>query len=327
MKVLVTGGAGFIGSHLVEALLAEGKEVIVLDNLSTGSLRNIEHLKKNSRFHFVLGSILDPEALAPLVAETELIYHLAAAVGVRFIVQNPVATLVTNVRGTENVLESAERLGKKKVILASTSEVYGKGAKFPFREDDDSVIGPTTVSRWGYACSKSLDEFLALAYYREKGLPVVILRLFNTVGARQTGHYGMVLPRFVEQALRGEQITVYGDGEQLRSFTYVQDVVGAMSKIARVKEAEGEVFNVGSNGEISINELAALVKKTLKSDSPIVHLSYEQAYGQGFEDLRRRLPDISKLRKYIDYRPNTSLAQIVQEIAEDMKQTAPRAKA
>ncbi len=316
MKVLITGGSGFVGSHLSELLLSKDNSVIVLDSLSTGSVSNIEHLQGDGRFKFVEGNILDVETLEPLIKDADVVYHLAAAVGVKYILDHPVETLTTNVKGTENVLQLAHRHGNKKTILASTSEVYGKGSRFPFSENDDSVLGPTTMSRWGYACSKAMDEFLGLAYHREMGLPVVIFRLFNTVGPRQTGHYGMVLPTFVKQAIGGNPITVYGDGEQLRCFTYVRDVVQAMVDILEVEEAAGEVFNVGSNREISINDLASLVKTTLVSDSSIEHIPYERVYAPGFEDMRRRLPDYSKLQSYINYEPNTDLTGIIREISD-----------
>jgi UDP-glucose 4-epimerase len=318
MKVLITGGSGFVGSHLAELLLSKGNSVVALDSLSTGSVRNIEHLQGDDRFQFVKGNILDVGTLEPLIKDADVVYHLAAAVGVKYILEHPVETLTTNVKGTENVLQLAHQHGNKKTILASTSEVYGKGSRFPFSEDDDSVLGPTTTSRWGYACSKAMDEFLGLAYHREMGLPVVIFRLFNTVGPRQTGHYGMVLPTFVQQAIAGDPITVYGDGEQLRCFTYVHDVVQAMVDILEVESVVGEVFNVGSNREISINDLASLVKETLTSDSRIDHIPYERVYSPGFEDMRRRLPDYSKLQSYINYHPNTDLAGIIREISDTL---------
>ena len=316
MKALITGGAGFIGSHLSEELLSRGQEVIVLDDLSTGSLSNVAQLQDVAGFIFHRGSILDFCELSKLMEQVDFIYHLAAAVGVQYILENPVAALEINARGTENVLRLAEQHGKKKVVLASSSEVYGKRTRVPFKEDDDPVLGPTSVSRWGYACAKAFDEFLALAYQREKGLPVVILRFFNTVGPRQTGRYGMVMPRFVSQALAGEPITVYGDGEQIRTFSYVKDVVKAMADIALVPSAEGQVFNVGSDGEISINGLAELIRCALNSSSEIIHIPLQEIYGSQFEETRRRLADISKIQGYIDYFPKTDLALIVNEIAD-----------
>lgn len=315
MKALITGGAGFIGSHLAEELLRRGQEVIAFDDLSTGNQSNIAHLLDRPGFSFQEANVLDSATLGLLIPEVDIVYHLAAAVGVKYILEHPVVTLETNVRGTENILRLAHQLGQKKVLLASTSEVYGKSTKLPFREEDDSVLGSTATARWGYACSKALDEFLALAYCREHGLPVVILRFFNTLGPRQVGRYGMVMPRFVSQALADEPITVYGDGEQRRSFTYVKDVVKAVADIAEVAAAEGQVFNVGNDQDISINDLAELVRQTLSSSSEIVHLPYSEVYGAGFEDTRLRLPDISKIQGIIDYHPHTDLAFIVREIA------------
>ena len=316
MKALVTGGAGFIGSHLCEELLSRGQEVIALDDLSTGRGSNLEGLRADPGFNFHVGSILDASQLSELIERADRIYHFAAAVGVKYILDHPISALETNARGTENVLGLAEEHGKKQVVLASSSEVYGKLAKVPFREDDDSLFGPTSISRWGYACSKALDEFLGLAYYRERRLPVVALRLFNTVGPKQQGHYGMVMPRFVSQALAGEPITIYGDGEQMRSFTYVKDVVKAVADIAEAPSAAGEVFNVGSDGEISINGLAQLVRRVLNSNSESIHIPFSEAYGTEFEEPRRRLPDISKLQRHIDYHPNTDLEDVVSRIAD-----------
>jgi UDP-glucose 4-epimerase len=324
MKALITGGAGFIGSHLAEELLGRGHQVFAFDNLSTGSLDNIAHLREKSGFNFYSGSILETSNLSPLVEQVDCIYHLAASVGVMHILEHPLEALETNVRGTENVLRLAAKQGKKKVILASSSEVYGKTAKIPFCEDDDIVLGPTSVSRWGYACGKAFDEFLGLAYHQQEGLPVVVLRFFNTIGPRQQGHYGMVSPRFVAQAQAGEPITVHGDGEQMRSFTYVKDVAKAVVDISQAPAAEGQVFNVGSSREITINGLAQLVRETLNSKSEIIHIPYSTAYGPGFEDPQRRLPDISKIQKYINYDPSTDLAFIIREIADAMKATVTR---
>lgn len=323
MKVLITGGAGFIGSHLAPAFLSLGHHVIALDNLSTGHLNNIRPLLPDPHFRLVEGDVLDKGILKPLIEEADLIYHLAAAVGVKFVVDHLIGTLETNVQGTENVLRLAYHCGGKQVVLASSSEVYGKSQKIPYKEDDDSVLGPTSIGRWGYACSKAMDEFLALAYHKEKGLPVVILRLFNTVGPRQTGRYGMVVPRFVSQALQGKPITVYGDGMQTRCFTFVSDVVKAMLDIVQVPAADGQAFNVGSDREITINQLAALVKETLTSTSPTVHVPYSEVYPSDFEDTYRRVPDISKIQKYIDYQPNTNLAQVIQEVAQYLQQKSP----
>ena len=316
MRVLVTGGAGFIGSHLCERLLRDGHEVYVLDDLSTGNLQNILHLMDEPRFRFVLGSILDEDKVDRLVAECKQIYHLAAVVGVKLVFEDPVRTIEVNVRGTENVLGAALRHGRK-VLIASTSEVYGKDVRNPdgrFREEDDITLGPSI--RWCYACSKALDEYLARSYYMRKGLPVVIVRLFNTVGPRQTGAYGMVIPRFVEQALTGKPITVYGDGEQVRSFCWVGDVVEAMVKLMEHPKAVGEVFNVGSDKPITINELARKVKEMTGSDSPIQHIPYEQAYGPGFEDIRFRVPDISKIRKLIGFEPTLGIDGILERVIE-----------
>lgn len=322
VKVLITGGAGFIGSHLTEELLARGQDILAIDDLSTGNLSNLASFDGSARFNFQQGSVLDIPHLAALIEEADIIYHLAAAVGVKYVLENPVATLVTNAQGTENVLRLADQQGqqgKKKVILASSSEVYGKTTKVPFQEDDECVLGPTSVSRWGYSCAKALDEFLALAYYRERGLPVVVLRLFNTVGPRQQGRYGMVMPRFVSQALAGEPITVYGNGEQMRSFTYVKDVVKAMAELASAPGAEGQVLNVGSDREITMNGLAELVRRVLDSDSEITHVPFTEVYGERFEEAHRRLPDISKIRKHINYQPTTDLGFIVNEIANSLR--------
>lgn len=315
MKVLVTGGAGFIGSHLAEYLLNQGHSVFVIDDLSTGSIENILHLKSNPRFHYTIDTVLNVPVTAELVDQCNVIYHLAAAVGVKLIVESPVRTIETNVRGTEVILELANKK-KKKVVIFSTSEVYGKGNNIPFSEDDDLVLGPTHKGRWSYACSKAIDEFLALAYWREKGLPVLVVRLFNTVGPRQTGQYGMVLPNFVRQALEGRPLTVYGDGTQSRCFTHVCDVVGALDKLVREKSAVGEVFNIGSDEEITILELAHRVKESVRSDSPIELIPYAEAYEVGFEDMPRRAPDLSKIQKTIGYQPSQTLANIIESVIE-----------
>jgi UDP-glucose 4-epimerase len=314
MKTLITGGAGFVGSHLAEALLARGDEVYVLDNLSTGSIENIEHLKGQARFHYTIESIMSEPVTAELVDRVEVVYHLAAAVGVRLIVESPVNTIETNVHGTEMILKLANKK-KKKVIVASTSEVYGKGEVVPFREDADLVMGPTSKGRWSYACSKAIDEFLALAYHKEKRLPVVVVRLFNTVGPRQTGRYGMVIPNLVKQALLGHPLTVYGDGTQSRCFTYISDVVGALIRLAEVKGAVGEVFNIGNDHEeITIMDLARRVKARTGTKSEIVLVPYDTAYEEGFEDMQRRVPDLSKIRALIDYEPRVQLDEILERV-------------
>ncbi|MDR7492522.1 MAG: GDP-mannose 4,6-dehydratase [Armatimonadota bacterium] len=314
MKALITGGAGFIGSHLAEALLARGNEVIVLDDLSTGSLQNILPLMRRPGFEFVLGSILDEEVVDRAVRGCDAVYHLGAAVGVRLVFEQPVRTIETNVRGTQHVLDACLRHGKK-ALVASTSEVYGKdvhNGEGRFREDDDITIGPSL--RWCYATSKALDEFLARSYWQEKGLPVVIARFFNTVGPRQSPAYGMVVPRFVEAALKEQPITVYGDGSQVRSFTWVGDAVEATVRLMETPQAEGEVFNVGSENVVSIRDLAGRVKEMTESTSPIIFLPYEQAYGPGFEDIRYRVPDIAKLRRYTGFAPRVGLDEILARV-------------
>jgi UDP-glucose 4-epimerase len=314
MKTLITGGAGFVGSHLAEALLARGDEVYVLDNLSTGSIENIEHLKGQARFHYAIESIMSEPVTAELVDRVEVVYHLAAAVGVRLIVESPVNTIETNVHGTEMILKLANKK-KKKVIVASTSEVYGKSEVVPFREDADLVMGPTSKGRWSYACSKAIDEFLALAYHKEKRLPVVVVRLFNTVGPRQTGRYGMVIPNLVKQALLGHPLTVYGDGTQSRCFTYISDVVGALIRLSEVKGAVGEVFNIGNDREeITIMDLARRIQACAGSKSEIVLVPYDTAYEEGFEDMQRRVPDLAKIRSLIGYEPRVQLDEILERV-------------
>lgn len=315
MAVLITGGAGFIGSHLAEALLESGEEVWVLDNLSTGSLRNIWHLIDNPRFHFVEGSILDESKLEEAMRSCRKVYHLAAAVGVKLVVQDPLGTLETNVRGTENVLRIALRFGCK-VLISSTSEVYGKDANNgkKFRETDNITLG--TAMRWGYACSKAIDEYLSRAYWKQKGLPIVIARIFNTVGPRQSPAYGMVIPNFVRQALANEPITVYGDGKQVRSFCWVGDTVNALIKLMETPGLEGEIFNVGNDEPITIEELALKIKAMTNSSSKIVYIPYEQAYGPEFEDIRYRVPDITKLRQAIGYQPTLNIDEILQRVIE-----------
>ena len=315
MRVLITGGAGFVGSHLTEAYLQRGEDVWVLDDLSTGGIQNIEHLKGHERFHYVIDTVMNVPVLAECIDRCDIVVHLAAAVGVRLIVESPVNTIETNIKGTENVLTLANKK-KKKVLIASTSEVYGKGTRVPFREDDDLVLGPTIKGRWSYACSKAIDEFLAIAYWKEKRLPVVIARLFNTVGPRQIGRYGMVIPSFVRQALSGSPITVFGDGTQSRSFTYVSDVVGAMVRLMDSDQTVGQVYNIGNGKEISMMDLARIVKEMTSSSSEIVLIPYDKAYEEGFEDMPRRVPDISKIRRAIGYEPTLGIRAILQKVIE-----------
>jgi UDP-glucose 4-epimerase len=319
MRVLITGGAGFVGSHLSDGLLSRGDEVFVLDNLSTGSIDNIAHLKSHPKFHYTIESVTNEPVLAELIDSCDAVVHLAAAVGVKLIVEAPVHTIETNVHGTEVVLKHANKK-KKLVVIASTSEVYGKSADVPFREDADLVLGPSEKHRWAYACSKLIDEFLALAYWKERKLPVIILRLFNTVGPRQTGQYGMVIPNFVRQALAGHPITVFGDGTQSRSFTYVGDVVRAMLGLIDEPRAVGQVFNIGNGQEITIGDLAARIKALTHSASTIVRVPYEQAYEAGFEDMPRRVPDISKVRSLVGYEPTVELDEILQRVIEYFRQ-------
>ncbi len=319
MKALITGGAGFIGSHLAERLLDLGHEVAVIDDLSTGSIDNIEHLKGARLFSYVVDSVTSEPLLAEMIDRSDVVFHLAAAVGVKLIVEQPVHTIETNVHGTEVVLKHANKK-KKLVFIASTSEVYGKSIDVPFREESDLVLGPSAKHRWAYACSKLIDEFLALAYWKEKKLPVVIVRLFNTVGPRQTGQYGMVLPTFVRQALAGDPITVFGDGTQSRSFTYVGDVVDALVALASEPRAIGEVFNIGNRGEISIRDLAERVKTLAGSNSPIQFVPYDEAYEAGFEDMPRRVPDISKIGSLIGYEPKVDLDDIIRRVIEHFRE-------
>ncbi len=316
MKNLITGGAGFIGSHLAEELLRKKEEVVVIDNLSTGSMSNIEHLKTNPRFSSHIDTIMNEGLMQKLIAQCDVVYHMAAAVGVKFIIDNPLESIRTNVKGTEIVLELANTNGKKKVIVASTSEIYGKDrpGKHIFKEDDDRLMGSTMISRWSYAAAKAMDEFLALAYWREKKLPVVIVRFFNTCGPRQTGRYGMVVPRFVKQALLGQPITIYGDGKQTRSFTYVTDAVKAIIELAKSKKTIGEVFNIGNPKGITIEELAEKIRAMAGSKSQIIHIPYEKAYERGFEDMRHREPDISKIKSYIGFHPEVHLDEMLKNI-------------
>jgi UDP-glucose 4-epimerase len=318
MRAFITGGAGFIGSHLAERLIADGDEVWVLDDLSTGAIANLDGVLGHPRFRHRIGSVTEPELVGELVDRADVVFHLAAAVGVRLIVERPTHTIETNVRGSEVVLQAAAKKGKLTVI-ASTSEVYGKGVKLPFHEDDDLLFGATTKSRWAYACSKAIDEYLALAYLRERGTPVVITRFFNTVGPRQTGRYGMVLPTFVRQGLAGEDITVHGTGEQRRCFGYVGEVVECLVRLVRAPGAVGQVFNVGNDQEVSINALADLVRARTGSRSRIVHVGYEEAYPEGFEDMERRVPSLEKLERTIGYRPSLGIEEIADRVVASMR--------
>ena len=315
MRYLITGGAGFIGSHLAEALLQKGGTVQIIDNLSTGSFLNIEHLRSQARFRYVLDDVRNRQLLAEVVDMADVVFHLAAAVGVRLIVESPVDTIETNVHATELVLEAAAKK-KKKVILASTSEVYGKASKVPFSENDDLLIGPPHKGRWSYACSKLIDEFLGLAYWREKRTPVIVARLFNTIGPRQTGQYGMVVPRFIRQAITGEPITVYGDGRQSRCFGWIGDVVRALIALSEHTDAVGNVYNIGSQDEITILELAKKVAQVTHSSSSIVFVPYDQAYQEGFEDMPQRVPDLTRIKRLIGYRPSMDLDSMLRAIAK-----------
>jgi len=310
---LITGGAGFIGSHLAERLLNAGYTVTIIDNLSTGRIENLKAIESHPQFHIAIEDIRNINVMDRLVSECDIIFHLAAAVGVQRIISEPIETIETNIGGTEVVLKAARRY-RKKVMIASTSEVYGKGIRFPFHEDDDSVLGPTTRSRWSYASSKAIDEFLALAYYKEANLPVVIFRLFNTVGPRQRGQYGMVLPRFVNWAIKGEPLMVYGDGQQQRCFCNVRDVVEAIHELSENPTALGQVFNIGSAEEITIGDLAERVRDHAGSASEIKRISYEEAYEAGFEDFRRRVPSLDKIRHTIEWEPTTSLDDTIDQM-------------
>jgi len=315
MRALITGGAGFIGSHLAEALLDDGYDVLVLDDLSTGSMKNIEHLKQRDRFEYLIESVFNEQVLAEQIDRCEVVFHLAAAVGVRLIVEAPVHTIETNVHGTEVVLRHALKK-KRLVLIASTSEVYGKGSSLPFSEDSDLVMGSTKQHRWAYACSKAIDEFLGLAYWKEKQLPIIVARLFNTVGPRQTGRYGMVIPTLVRQAIKSEPITVFGNGLQTRSFAYVGDVVQALVRLVKVPEAVGDVFNIGNNEEISILALAEKVKALTESPSEIVMVPYEEAYEPGFEDMLRRVPDLKKIKKLLNWEPKVGIDEILNHVIQ-----------
>ena len=318
MRILITGGAGFIGSHLSEALLEGNHEVFVLDDLSTGSIDNIAHLKDRPGFHYMIDTVFNDRLVAEMVDRVDVIFHFAAAVGVKLIVERPVHTIETNVHGTEVILRHASKK-KKLVVVASTSEVYGKSANVPFKEDADLVMGATTRHRWAYACSKALDEFLALAHWKESKQPVIVVRFFNTVGPRQTGQYGMVVPTFVRQALAGEPITVYGDGTQQRSFTYVGDVVGALLKLMVLPSAIGEVFNIGNTEEVTIRGLAEKIKAATGSSSEIVTIPYDEAYEEGFEDMPRRVPDLGKIRGAIGYAPKVGLDEIIRKVVDEKR--------
>lgn len=315
MRVLITGGAGFIGSHLAERCLDRGNEVYIIDDLSTGSMENIRHLKSCENFTYCIDSIRNVPLTAELVDQCDIIYHLAAAVGVRLIVESPVKTIETNINGTDTILTIAAKK-RKRVLVASTSEVYGKRERIPFREDDDLVLGPPSKGRWSYACSKAIDEFLAIAYWKEKRVPTVIARLFNTVGPRQTGRYGMVVPSFVRQALHDHEMTVFGDGSQSRCFTHVTDVVNALIGLAEHPQAVGEIYNIGSQQEITILDLARRIKQLTSSDSRIVFVPYDEAYEEGFEDMMRRVPDVSKIHNLIGYVPTTTLDETLTSVID-----------
>lgn len=315
MKILITGGSGFIGSHLVEKLLKKGHQVSVIDNLSTGKFSNIKPFLRNQNFTYTIDTILNRKVLKRLISECDVIYHMAAAVGVKFIIDNPLQSLKVNITGTDNVLEFANEF-KRKVLIASTSEIYGKSDQIPFKEDADRLLGSTHISRWSYSSAKAIDEFMALAYHREKRLPIVIVRCFNTVGPRQTGQYGMVIPKFVKSALLNHPITIFGDGKQSRCFCDVDDVTDGMLKLMDDKRAEGEIFNIGNDQSITIEELAHMVKKMTKSGSRIEYIKYEDAYEEGFEDMRRRVPDLSKIKDLINYTPKHDLKAILTRIVD-----------
>ena len=322
MRILITGGAGFIGSHLAEAYLNKGDEVYIIDDLSTGAIANVKFLQEDQRYKdriFVtIDSILNHEALLELVGICDVVFHLAAAVGVRYILDHPLESMITNIQGTENVFALCNKF-KKKVLLASTSEVYGKHLHAPLVETDNIIYGPSSKFRWSYAASKLMDEFVGLAYHRTRGLKLVIARLFNTVGPRQTGAYGMVIPRFVEQALRNQPLTVYGDGTQTRTFTYVKDVVAALMALMHTEEALGEVFNIGGTEEISIHALAEKIIQTAGSQSEVQLIPYEEAFEKDFEDMMRRVPSIEKIQQYTDFTPQTPLSAIISKVVEAMQ--------
>jgi len=313
MRTLITGGAGFIGSHLCEHLLAEGHTVSIIDNLSTGKFSNIAHLQTNPNFQYTIGSILDTKLLENLVSSCDEIYHLAAAVGVKYIIENPLLSLQTNILGTDQILEMANKY-KKKVLLASTSEIYGKNDQIPFKEEDDRVLGSTSISRWSYSCAKAIDEFLAFAYLREKRLPIIIVRLFNTVGPRQTGQYGMVIPKFVKAAQLNQPIIIYGTGKQSRCFADVADVVCGLTTLMSEPKAIGQVFNLGNTEEVTIEDLAMKIKTRTNSQSKIEYKPYEDVFEQGFEDMYRRMPDLTKVKEYIGYAPKYNLDAILERV-------------
>jgi UDP-glucose 4-epimerase len=311
MRNLVTGGAGFIGSHLSEALLARGQEVLAFDDLSTGTLDNLQAFARDPRFRFVEGTVLDAPRVGELVADCDRVFHLAAAVGVKYVLENPLRSLLTNVRGTEAVLEACARRGTR-VVVFSTSEVYGKGVAVPFSEDDDRLMGPTHKLRWSYASGKAVDECLAQAYWQQQSLPVTVVRCFNTCGPRQTGAYGMVIPSMIQRALRGEPIQVYGDGLQSRCFSAVSDVVRGVILLADHPDTEGEIYNIGTDEEVSVGVLAERIRLLCESDSPIEHLPYEEVYGPSFEDMRRRVPNLAKIHDAVGYRPQVTLDQLLE---------------
>jgi UDP-glucose 4-epimerase len=317
-KILITGGAGFIGSHLAEKLLEKGYKVYVIDNLSTGKQENIAHLLDKKNFQFIKETVLNEKIMERLIKKVDEIYHLAAAVGVKYIVENPLDSLITNIKGTEIVLELASKY-KKKVLLASTSEIYGKNKNVPFKETDDRLLGSTHISRWGYSCAKAVDEFLALAYFKQKKLPVIIVRFFNIVGPRQTGRYGMVIPRLISQALKNEPLTVYGDGTQTRCFTYIDDAVEGVIKLMETPEAIGQIFNLGSTEEVSIINLAKKIKNLTKSNSEIKLIPLEEVYGSDFEDMERRSPDLTKIKNMINHEPKTDIDTTLNRIANHFK--------
>ncbi|HDZ76911.1 MAG TPA: NAD-dependent epimerase/dehydratase family protein [Candidatus Omnitrophica bacterium] len=318
MKYLITGGAGFIGSHLADRLLEKQHEIVVLDNLSTGKYENIEHLENNSGFKIIIGDILDAKLVDRLMDQTDVVFHLAAAVGVDLIIKKPLESLTTNIKGSEIVLEAAHRYHKK-ILITSTSEIYGKNVDGPLKEEDDRILGSPLKSRWSYSTAKAIDEILAYTYYKEKSLPAIIVRLFNTVGPRQTGAYGMVIPRFVSQALANEDITVYGEGNQSRCFLHVANATDALMKLTNTPKAIGEVFNIGSQEEITIKDLAERIIKMTGSTSKIVYVSYDKAYEEGFEDMARRVPDISKIHKLIGFAPSINLDGIIKSVITHLK--------
>ncbi|OQY39673.1 MAG: nucleoside-diphosphate sugar epimerase [Candidatus Cloacimonetes bacterium 4572_65] len=315
MNILITGGAGFIGSHLAEKLIKQGHKIVVIDNLSTGSLANIKHLQDNPNFELHIGSILDWELIESLISKCQIVYHMAAAVGVKYIIENPLLSLRTNIVGTENILELCHKYNCK-VLVASTSEIYGKSDNIPFNEEDDRLLGSTHISRWGYSTSKAVDEFFALAFHREKKLPVVIVRLFNTVGPRQTGQYGMVIPKFIKAALLDQPIIIYGTGKQSRCFTDVDDVSDALIKLMSTPKCEGNIYNVGSKEPITIEELAHKIKKAAKSNSKIEYMAYEDAFEDGFEDMMKRMPDIGKIEEAIGYKRKHTLDKIIERVID-----------